>query len=576
MKKAYLTLLLGLSSLIGYSQISAPDTVCYGTPVTYSTTYPASSYTWSIGAVNTDPSSVSGNATIKMPHATASISMQYQNGTYYAFVTNRAGSLVKLDFGANPFGTPATVDLGDLGVLGDSTIGIDIVKDDNNIWHGFIVKGRQLIHVDFGTDLNTSTPSATAMNFNSSLNYPYFISVKKYNSEWVAFVLNRSGFNPLVRFDFGSSLSNTPTPTNVNVSGSLNVPVNMALHNEGAVWYALVTNLGSGGGPGGGDKLVRLNFGSNLKNNSPTDVNLANPNNQLSNPRAVSVVSTCNDLYALITNENNHRLTKISFSGNTMAGVASGTNLGTMGIPDNEINSLSPFWYQGQLNYIGSSFDSTIYVISNVFTLPTTNATLYNTNTYTKSMITGGVFDVMVQCNQGSLTGPRSFCKPIVVIGNIKVAIKQDVDTLVASGTLCENYVWKFNGVLIPGVNTQRYYPTLGTGVYTVTGSTAGCAATSNYQYFATGIENVLNNNNIIISPNPSAGVFNISMQGVTGNITIQCYNVMGSLVASKNIETINGNVNTSIDLSNMAKGLYQVKMQAADGSSVVKQVVLQ
>jgi hypothetical protein len=191
-------------------------------------------------------------------------------------------------------------------------------------------------------------------------------------------------------------------------------------------------------------------------------------------------------------------------------------------------------------------------------------------------MSVGGTYDITLFCNEGSRSGGAAFCKKITVLGNIKVAIKEQYDTLVATGTLCDNYVWSFNGVVIPGANTQKHYPAEGTGVYTCTGNTAGCAATSNYMYFSTGVENVINTNNIIISPNPTTGLFNVNMKGINGKVTVQCYNVMGSLVATQSIDASAVGSVATIDLSNMAKGVYQVKIQAADGSNIVKQIVLQ
>lgn len=576
MKKAYLTLLLGLSSLIGYSQISGPDTVCLNTNVTFSTTYSASSYAWAIGDVPSDAAGITAttvaNNTSYLP---SGVSLQYDNGNYYGFVTQRHGGLLRLDFGAT-LGGSTVVDLGNFsGALDDSTLGLDILKDANNNWHGYSVDGKNLIHYYWGANLN-SVPTVNTMPFNNSFYWPYSITVKQYGSEWVAFVVNRA-FSSIVRLDFGNNLSGTPSATTLTPSGGfLNAPVNIALQQVAGSWYALITNIGSGGGPGGGDKLVRWNFGTNLKNTSPTHTDLGNPSNLFRNPRGLAIISNCDTTFALAANETDRKMIKIDFVGGTITGAPSATDLGTLSV-NSQTSELSTIWYDNKLAMLGCSLDSAVVLYDNVVTLPATNSTINFSNTnFNKSMSVGGIYDISVFCNQGSRGGSATFCKTLNVLGSIKVAIKEQYDTLVATGTLCDNYVWKFNGVIIPGANTQKHFPVEGTGVYTCTGNTAGCAATSNYMYFATGVNDVIKSDNIIISPNPTTGVFNVNMKGINGKVTVQCYNVMGSLVASQTIDASSMGSIATIDLSNMAKGVYQVKIQAADGGNIVKQIVLQ
>lgn len=577
MKKAYLTLLLGLSSLIGYSQISGPDTVCLNTNATFSTSYSAESYAWAIGDVPSDAAGISAtDLTGATDYQPSGVSIHYDNGNYYGFVTKRHGSLLRLDFGAT-LAVPTITDLGDFGgALGDSTFGLDIVKDASNEWHGFSVDGKNLIHYYWGSNLS-STPVVNTMAFNSTFFWPYSITVKKFNNEWIAFVVNRQ-FSNIIRLDFGSSLSTTPSTTTIAQSGgTLNAPISFALHQHAGTWYALITNIGSGGGGGGGgDKLVRWNFGTNLKNNAPSHTDLGNPNNSLSNPRGLAIITNCDTTFALIGNENNRRLARIDFVGGVITGAPSGSDYGTLSV-NSQTGQLATIWHDNKLAMLGANIDSSIILYDGVVTMPVGNSTVnYGTNSFSKGMSVGGVYDVSLFCNQGARSGGAAFCKKIVVIGTIKVAIKEQFDTLVATGTLCDNYVWYFNSVLIPGANTQKHYPSEGSGIYTCTGNTAGCSATSNYMYFSTGVNDVIKSDNIIISPNPTTGVFNVNMKGIDGKVTVQCYSVMGSLVASQNIEASPMGSVATIDLSNMAKGVYQVKIQAADGGNIVKQIVLQ
>lgn len=576
MKKAYLTLLLGLSSLIGYSQISGPDTVCLNTSVTYTTTYDASNYAWAIGDVPSDASGISAaSLASNLSYQPTGASIHYDNGSYYGFITQRHGGLLRLDFGPT-LGIPTVTDLGNFsGKLGDSTLGLDIVKDGANEWHGFSVDGKNLIHYYWGSNLS-STPAVNTMAFNTSFYYPYSITLKKYNTEWLAFVVNRQ-FNNIIRLEFGSSLSTTPTPTTLAPSGGfLNAPINIALNQTAGNWYALITNIGSGGGPGGADKLVRWNFGTNLKNNNPAHTDLNNPGNVLNNPRGIAIITNCDTTFALIGNENSRKLSRIDFQNGVITGAPSGTDIGTLGI-NSQTNSLAVIWHDNKLAMLGADIDSAYHLYDNVMVMPSGASTIsFANNGFTKALGTGGTYDVTVFCGQGSAAGSVAYCKTLTVLGNIKVAIKLQYDTLVATGTLCDNYVWSFNGVIIPGVNTQKHYPSEGTGVYTCTGNTAGCSSTSNYMFFETGVNDVINANNIIISPNPTTGVFTVNMKGINGKVSVQCYNVMGAMVATQNIDATAIGTAATVDLSNMAKGVYQVKIQAADGGNIVKQIVLQ
>ncbi len=579
MKKAYLTLLLGLSSLIGYSQISSPDTVCLNANVTFSTTTTAQSYAWAIGDVVSDASTLAAsNMTGKTSYLPSGVSLQYDNGNYYGFVTQRHGGLLRFDFGptlSSPLTPISTTDLTNFGgALGDSTLGLDIVKDASNEWHGFCVDGKNLVHFYWGSNLS-STPVVNTMPFNNSFFWPYSITLKKSGNEWLAFVVNRQ-FSNIIRLEFGTSLSTTPTANTIAATGGfLNAPINIAFKQHAGTWYALITNIG-GGGPGGSDKLVRWNFGANLKNNAPTHTDLGNPSNALSNPRALSIITDCDTTYALIGNENSRKITKVNFVGGVITGAPTGTDLGNLGV-NAQTSEFCTFWNGNKLSMLGCSLDSAVIFYDNVVTLPSGSyAVTYGSSNYNKTMSVGGTYDVTLFSDQGSRSGSVASCKTITVLGNIKVAIKEQYDTLVATGTLCNSYVWYFNNVVIPGATTQKHYPSEGSGIYTCTGNTAGCSATSNYMYFATGVNDVIKSDNIIISPNPTTGVFNVNMKGINGKVTIQCYNVMGSLVATQTIDASAIGSVASVDLSNMAKGVYQVKIQAADGGNIVKQIVLQ
>ena len=79
------------------------------------------------------------------------------------------------------------------------------------------------------------------------------------------------------------------------------------------------------------------------------------------------------------------------------------------------------------------------------------------------------------------------------------------------------------------------------------------------------------------VYPNPSSGVVNIKGANLTdGSATINCYNIIGTLVNQKQISINNGILNTGIDLSGLPKGVYEIRLQQNNGPGFVKKLVLE
>ncbi len=580
MRKIYLAFLLCLSAYGSQAQIAGADTVCKGAVVSYSTSESAATqFAWVDDTVKTMQTGISGNLVIdlKTYGLPMSSTTATEGGNYYTFVAMRLGHILRLDFGNNPFTVPVVTDLGDFGELADSTNGIDVVQEGSN-WYGFVVSNKKLVRLDFGPTL-TAVPTATAMAFNPfQLGYPYQITVKKYGTEWIAFVANRSN-NNLTRFDFGTTLTSTPTATNIGNGAYLGRPTAFTLYNQAGTWYMLVVNMGTGGGPGGGNEgLARLDFGPNLKNDFPSGNSLGRLSNKLSSPRGISLIADCNELYALVSNDNG-KLWQLDFKNDITTNSTSiiGTDLGKLSLDKIQMSGLTPFWYADRLNLMAPSLDdSVLYVYSNVYTMPA-GSQVSNSAVFSKTMNFGGNRNITLHADQGSARGPVAQCKKTYVINTVVVALTQNNDTLIASGTVCDYYEWKYNGVIIPGV-TSRTYATTKSGVYTCTGFKANCTATSNYYFEALSVKTAAYNSALRVYPNPSADVFNVELNGLTTDktFTVNCYNAIGTLVATQTIHTANGTAKTKIDLSGLPKGAYQLKLQANGEGSMVRQVVLQ
>lgn len=98
------------------------------------------------------------------------------------------------------------------------------------------------------------------------------------------------------------------------------------------------------------------------------------------------------------------------------------------------------------------------------------------------------------------------------------------------------------------------------TTTYVVTGETAGCANTATVVQtvaVCTGISNAGNIAGAVVYPNPSAGLFNISLGTVSEHMLIEVYNMTGQVVYRKPVkEAID-----TIDLSDLSKGIYTIRL---------------
>ena len=126
-------------------------------------------------------------------------------------------------------------------------------------------------------------------------------------------------------------------------------------------------------------------------------------------------------------------------------------------------------------------------------------------------------------------------------------------------------YTWHSNQVSVQS-NPAVVYPT-GSTVYHATGVDAnGCVGTSNQLPIAfelcLGVNESGKVHGLSVFPNPSAGVFNISMEN-SSDLTVEVADLVGRSVYSGN--------STTVDLSNLANGVYYLKVTSAGSSDVVR-----
>lgn len=392
-----------------------PDTVCVNTPVNIvNSSSNASSFFWNfcVANVNSTPAATNlGNIGGQFGLPVFIDYAQY-NGNWYGFVTNNMpGKLTRLDFGNSLLNTPTAVNLGNVGgIVPNAAEGIQMAFVDGR-WYAIIVGGNptvggsRIVKIDFGPNLTNTTPVGTNWGNIGNMNYPGDLHLFNDNGNWYAFTTDASG--AAFRFSFGPNFQNPPAVVNLGTFGGiLSFTTGIYVINENAQWHAFIINRNS-------NTIARLDFGNSLLN-TPTAVNLGNPNNTLNLPRDIYLMKFCDELVGFVVNEGPDDIVKLNFT--NLLSVPSAVSLGNVGnlsfphsisklfrvgadvysfIPNVDNNTLT------RLNFTGCTNSS----------IPNFNGAAPPPVTYT----TPGTYNINLTIDDG-LPTQASICKQVVVI----------------------------------------------------------------------------------------------------------------------------------------------------------------
>jgi PKD repeat protein len=186
---------------------------------------------------------------------------------------------------------------------------------------------------DFCTGDLSLTPTASLVtnniNDNSTVNpdaqQPEGLDIVFDGNDWYGFITNVAN-NNLIRINFGNSLDNIPTYTNLGVitSNSLyDEPTKIRIIQDGqGNWYGFFTNNGANGfanKPGYiGGSVIKLSFGQSLLNQPSASI----LNTDLDFPQGIDIVNQNNSIKLLITDYpytgafNNTRISIFDFGTN--------------------------------------------------------------------------------------------------------------------------------------------------------------------------------------------------------------------------------------------------------------------
>ncbi len=229
------------------------------------------------------------------------------NGVWYGFATSSGSNkLFRLDFGSSPENMPVINNLGNIGGLLHVPEGLDIVKANGN-WFGFIGSldfaspSQGIIRIDFGSSL-TNTPSALNLgNFGYNTRFRNLKIVQQGSSQILILVSYNSDGTPstggtIIRINYGNSFDNLITASAIFDSGFINgldLPTGMGIVQSNANWIMHITSFANG-------IIKQLNFGSDILS-APVLEGTYNFGS-VNNPTKIEMVREGSSYYGVVSN----------------------------------------------------------------------------------------------------------------------------------------------------------------------------------------------------------------------------------------------------------------------------------
>ncbi|MEI6455149.1 MAG: T9SS type B sorting domain-containing protein [bacterium] len=256
-----LLFILSQSSKGQTADFTITDTICEGKPVYITNVQPQATISWQwnfcSGNASYFPEGVIMGNPGQLLNSPIFVTLVRDSLSYYTFISSPgSGKLIRCFFGKSLNHHPLiTTDLGGFGAHPSSMRGIQ-VKKDNGVWYGFLADGSTLVRLTFGDSLS-SVPSALSIDL-TGVSTSSGLVITRQDQNWIGFCTDLTEGN-LIRLDFGQSLANDPQIVNLGGFGLLNFPSSLAIAKNNNTWYALVNNMAS-------HNICRFNFGSSLYN----------------------------------------------------------------------------------------------------------------------------------------------------------------------------------------------------------------------------------------------------------------------------------------------------------------------
>ncbi len=467
-------LVLGLagSNTMAQADFSIPDTICINDSVVIENlSRNADTYYWNFCSGNLihDPGgeNLTSAGTLRRP---GFIDFAEDNGTFYSFITNHQdGSLVRNTYGSDFLSTPASVNLGNFGgIIPTHAQGIQIISY-NNEWYGFIVGGlgdeSRLIRLNFGNSLSNNPTLTNLGNPGDILDYPIDLYITNEAGNWIGFTVNYDN-NALIRLNFGNSLMNNPVFENLGNFGFKN-PCGILPINDNGTWHIFVSNFGS-------HEITRLDFGGSLL--SIPGATSIGDNTVLNNPFDLTIIRDCENTYGFVLNRYND-IVRLVFN-NGLDNPPEYTSLGEIGNLYGPQGISDVFRVGDTLYAFVANIDNN--TLTRLYFPGCNNATPPSSTLRTPPPVTynaPGVYNINLVIDEGQ-TDQENGCRNIVVVDSVYMSLGND--TLITPGTSIEltpegtytSYLWS-TGSSEPSITISD------AGTYTLTVTNRfGCQTT--------------------------------------------------------------------------------------------------
>lgn len=257
----------------------------------------ATSYEWDfcLGDITSVKSS-SNHASIANLNFGANLKLLFDQGKWYGFVLSENNSrLIRLDFGNDLANVPIVVDLGNPDGQLSFPEGLDIIKAGAN-WFGFVGHldlGRGVVRLNFGNSLENIPTAINVSDFGYSVRFRD-LKIVNQGGDYIL-VLSNYNDNSLVRVNFGTDITNA-SPTTVSTGAITNafLPIGIDLIKKGNNWIAHLVSYGN-------NKLIQLNFGTDILSSPILEATYALSGLNL--PRNNRILLEGDTYYSVIGNE---------------------------------------------------------------------------------------------------------------------------------------------------------------------------------------------------------------------------------------------------------------------------------
>jgi gliding motility-associated-like protein len=403
------------------------DSICIDDSLIIEEAVEADSYYWNFCsgnlAYNPEGENFDNSGTLNGP---AFIDFEEDNNNYFAFISNHDGTLTRNSYGSNRLSEPTSENLGNFGgAIPNHAQGLQVVNDASS-WYVFIVGGQReksrLVRLDFGTSLS-NTPTAHYWDTLGNIDYPIDLYITRAGS-YIGYTVSKNN-NTLTRFEFKNGLNNKPVATNLGNVGNFNGPCGIFPVKNYGNWYMFVTNYD-------GNEITRLDFGNSLTS-IPTATNIGN-SSYLHYPFDLTLIQDCERIYGFVLNRFND-IVRLDFT-NGYESEPEFTSLGDLGYLYNPQGISDVFRIGDTLYTFVANMDNS--TITRLYFPGCANASpSSSTERYPPGIKYNapGIYNINLVINEGQ-TDEEHFCRDIIVLGSPKFTLGND--TIIPAGETVE------------------------------------------------------------------------------------------------------------------------------------------